>query len=172
MVEKGEAWASYPFGHSDSRDQTYLFSDSIYHTQHKFFYLKENEKITDEVLDFNTISEFKDFTFGGANGYWYGNQEDFKALGVTAEWASDTDALLKMLNSNRIDFFIEDELVCYEAIRRLFPGEEEKFETLPKNAKSLYYYLIVSKDYPNSQELLDKFNDSLKVVQNKKKSGE
>jgi len=172
MVKSGEAWASYPFGHSELNDQTYLSSDNIYYSKHKFFYLKENKDITQEVLDFNKISEFNNFTFGGANGYWYGNPKDFKAVGVSAEWASDTDALLKMLYAERIDFLIEDELVCNEAIRRLFPGEEDKFETLPKDAKSLEYYLIVSKDYPKSQELLDRFNDSLKEIQDSEKSGD
>jgi polar amino acid transport system substrate-binding protein len=162
MVQSGEAWASYPYGHSDANDQIYLFSDIIYNTKHKFYYLKDNEKITEEVNDFTTIGDFKDYILGGANGYWYGNPEDFAKLGVTTEWAGDTDALIKMLHSKRIDFFIEDELVCKEAIKRLFPGEEEKFGILPTDAKIQDYYLMVSKVYPKSEELLNQFNFSLK----------
>jgi polar amino acid transport system substrate-binding protein len=164
MVESGEAWASYPFGHSEVNDQTYLFSDILYTTKHKFYYLTTNEKITDEVNKFTTIGDFTDYTFGGANGYWYGKPDDFADLGVTAEWAGDTDALLKMLYSKRIDFFIEDELVCEEAIKRLFPGEEEKFATLTTNARIQEYYLMVSKEYPRSEELLKEFNTSLSEV--------
>jgi polar amino acid transport system substrate-binding protein len=164
MVQSGEAWASFPYGHSELNDQTYLFSDIIYHTTHKFYYLKENEKITEEVYDFNSIGNFTQYIFGGANGYWYGSQEDFETVGVKAEWANNTDALLKMLYSERIDFFIEDELVCNEIIHRLFPGEEDKFETLPQDAKAQDYYLIVSKDYPESQKLLDQFNRSLEDI--------
>ncbi|MHB8131047.1 MAG: substrate-binding periplasmic protein [Mobilitalea sp.] len=164
MVQSGEAWASFPYGHSESNDQAYLFSDIIYHTTHKFYYLKENEKITKEVYEFNSIGNFTNYIFGGANGYWYGSQEDFRTLGVKAEWANDTDALLKMLNSKRIDFFIEDELVCDEVIHRLFPEVEDKFETLPQDAKVQDYYLIVSKKYPRSQELLVQFNRSLKEI--------
>lgn len=162
MVQNGEAWAAYPYGHSEQNDNTFLFSDAILKTKHKFYYLKENKRITEEVQDFKTIGDFKDYVFGGANGYWYGTPEDFAKLGVKVEWAGDTDALLKMLAAKRIDFFIEDELVCEDAIQRLFPGEEEKFATLPTDAREQEYYLIVSKDYPDTENLLQRFNAAMK----------
>jgi polar amino acid transport system substrate-binding protein len=166
MVESGEAWATYPYGHSETNDQTYLFSDTLYSAKHKFYYLRANDKIKNEVYDFTSIDDFKEYTFGGANGYWYGKPKDFAAHNVKVEWAGDTDALLKMLYSKRIDFFIEDELVCEEAIERLFPGEEEKFDTLPFDARTQDYYLMVSKDYPKGEELLNKFNKALYDVRN------
>lgn len=162
MVENGEAWAAYPYGHSEQNDKTYLFSDAIFKTKHKFYYLKENDRISEEVQGFTTISDFKDYVFGGANGYWYGTPEDVAGLGVEVEWAGDTDALLKMLYAKRIDFFIEDELVCEDAIQRLFPGEKDKFATLPANAREQDYYMIASKDYPESEALLQRFNNAIK----------
>ena len=162
MVQSGEAWASLPYSHSDSRDSLYLFCDPICETKHKFYYLAGNEEITGKAMNFTKIADFKGFTFGGANGYWYGNQEDVESLGVKAEWADDTDSLLKMLYAGRIDFIIEDELVFEEAIARLFPEEKDKFLSLPHTARKQQYHLIVSKVYPESEELLKKFNDSLK----------
>jgi ABC-type amino acid transport substrate-binding protein len=67
-----------------------------------------------------------------------------------------------MLYAKRIDFFIEDELVCEEAIKRIFPGEEEKFATLEANAKEQDYYMITSPDYPSTEELLQRFNSAIK----------
>lgn len=169
MVKNGEAWASFPYGHSEENDKTYLMSDVIYPSTHKFFYLKGNEKIKDEVHNFKEIADFKNYIFGGANGYWYGSQDDFKSKGVTTEWAADIDALIKMLYAKRIDFFIEDNAVCQDAIKRLYPNDTDKFATLENNARQQDYLLIVSKTYPQSEELMKKFNESLKKI---KENGE
>ncbi|MGB4657898.1 MAG: transporter substrate-binding domain-containing protein, partial [Mobilitalea sp.] len=135
MVKNGEAWASFPYGYSEEKAAVYDFSATIITSKHRFYYYKENEKIKEEVMEFTAISDFTDYIFGGANGYWYGRKSDFMNLGVKVEWANDTDALIKMLHSERIDFFIEDELVCDEAIARLFPEDADNFEKLPKDAK-------------------------------------
>ncbi|WP_069998580.1 substrate-binding periplasmic protein [Cellulosilyticum sp. I15G10I2] len=164
MVQSGEAWASFPYGRSESNRLTYLFSDPIYTTKHKFYYLVNNEKLTDKFKSYSKISDFSNYIFGGTNSYWYGNKNDITALGIKSEWASDTDALLKMLHSGRIDFFIEDELVCSEAIKRLFVSHEKDFAALPRVAKIHDYFLIASKKYPNSQELLNTFNHSLQTL--------
>ncbi len=166
MLQSGEAWASYPFGHSATNDSMYLFSDNIYHTNHLFYYLKENDKLTEEFQGYDSIEDFSDYVFGGASGYWYGNRNDIAALGVKSEWANDTDALLKMLYAGRIDFFVEDELVCEESINRLFPEEADAFTTLPTEAKHQEYYLIVSKDYPKAEEYLEQFNSALDEIMN------
>jgi len=162
MVQSGEAWAAYPYGHSEQNDKTYLFSNTVFSTKHKFYYLTENDRITKEAQSFSAIGDFKDYVFGGANGYWYGSPKDFEALGVQVEWADNTDALIKMLYAKRIDFFIEDELVCDEAIQRLFPKEKDKFASLPANAREQDYYMIVSPDYPNTEVLLEQFNSAMK----------
>ncbi len=162
MVESGLAWASYPYGHSALNDEAFLFSNKIYSTKHKFYYLKDNKKFQQNALNYDSIDDFGDFVFGGANGYWYGNRRDIIALGVKPEWAKNTDGLLKMLYSGRIDFMIEDELVCEEAIKRLFPKDVDAFATLQAEAKLQDYYLIVSKKYPDSQMYLEQFNEGLK----------
>jgi ABC-type amino acid transport substrate-binding protein len=165
MVLSGEAWATFPYGYSVEMGRSYDFSDPIFTSRHKFYFLKSNEKLREEAMDFSRISEFPNsFTFGGANGYWYGNQAEVEKSGLKTEWANDTDALIKMLRSERIDFFIEDDLVCDEAIQRLFPKEIDKFAKLPNEAKIQDYYLIVSKDYRSTNELTEKFNEALYIL--------
>lgn len=164
MVKSGEAWASFPFAHSEEHDRDYFTSDTIYPSAHKYYYLKDNSKIKDEVHAFKTTSDFKKYIFGGANGYWYGSKEDFLNKGITTEWAQDTDSLVKMLFTKRIDFFIEDSAVCMEAIERLYPNAVNKFATLENDARKLDYLLLISKAYPNSKILMEKFNASLKKL--------
>ncbi len=161
MVASGEAWASFPYGHSEYNDENFLFSDVIYQATHRFYYYGENEKIGPATQKFSEIADFKDYILGGAGGYWYGGPKDFHDLGVQVEWAGGTDALVKMLRAKRIDFFIEDNLVFEEAVQRLYPEETGDFLTLPVDAKIQSYYLIVSKDYPESEALAQSFNTAL-----------
>jgi len=164
MVLTGEAWASFPYGFSEEKALLYNFSDSVFSSKHKFYYLVGNEKIGDEVMEFSKISDFSNFTFGGANGYWYGDQAEFDHNGVKVEWANDTDALIKMLHSGRIDFLVEDELVCDTAIERIFPDAIDDFDKLPIYAKIQDYFLLISKEYPETQGITEQFNNALKKL--------
>ncbi|MDR3561288.1 MAG: transporter substrate-binding domain-containing protein [Negativicutes bacterium] len=168
MVKSGEAWAAFPYGLSEKTLQTYQVSAKVYPSRHKYFYLKNNGRLSDQGQDFERISDFKDFTVGGANGYWYGSKDDLKKLGIDrVEWAYDADGLVRMLYNQRIDVFIEDELVGWEAIKRSYPNETGKFATLPNDAQQREYFLIVSKTYPQSADLLNRFNAALGRVKDR-----
>ncbi|MDR3591687.1 MAG: transporter substrate-binding domain-containing protein [Negativicutes bacterium] len=162
MVRTGQAWAAFPYGASGKTAQNYLTSEPILSSRHKIFYLKANEQMRVKLDNFNDIADFKDYIVGGANGYWYGTKEDLKRQGVAqVEWADDIYGLVRMLYSKRIDLFIEDELVGWDVIGRLYPGEEGRFATLQGDARRRDYFLIVSKSYPRSQQLLDRFDAAL-----------
>lgn len=162
MVETGEAWATFPYTSMEELPNDIYFSDPVFPSSHLFYYYKGNGKVNNEVLTYSKISHFPNsFIFGGANDYWYGNKESMEQNGVEVEWANDTVALVKMLRSGRIDFLIEDELVCDEIIKRLFPDEVDLFMKLPNEAKSVSYHLVVSKEYPNTMEIRDRFNRAI-----------
>lgn len=158
MVASGEAWASFPYGHSEYNDENFLFSEVIYKATHRYYYYDKNKKIGFATQKYSKILEFKDYILGGTSGYWYGEPKDFLDMGIQVEWAGDTDALVKMLRAKRIDFFIEDNLVFEEAVSRLYPKEVENFVSLPLEAKTQDYYLIVSKKYPDAEALKQAFN--------------
>jgi polar amino acid transport system substrate-binding protein len=166
MVDNGEAWASFPYGYSKEYAQTYDYSTPIIKSRHRFYYLNSNDKIEKDVLPYTKISDFTNYTFGGANGYWYGTRSDLENHGVKVEWANDTDALIKMLHSGRIDFFIEDELVCDEAIGRIYPDETNKFSKLPNDAMLQEYFLLISKNYNNTTKLQEQFNNAFVTLEN------
>ncbi|WKY44100.1 transporter substrate-binding domain-containing protein [Eubacteriaceae bacterium ES2] len=161
MVQNGQAFATFPYDESKNRNESYYTIDGIVTYRQCFYYLSSNEKLAQEGADFNSISDFAGYTFGGANGYWYGSKEDVEALGLTVEWANDTEALLKMLDAGRIDFMMEDERVADTLISQLFPDDVEAFAKLPNAASSEDYHLLASKSYPNSVVLCEKFDASL-----------
>lgn len=166
MVRTGQAWASFPYGYSATTARTYLLSEPILSARHKYFYLKTNQAIAANEDELQELAAFKDHVFGGANGYWYGSRTDLAALELTKiQWADDIYGLVRMLHSRRIDVFIEDDLVGWEVINRLYQAQQDQFATLERDAKLMDYFLIVSKQYPRSEELLTKFNDALRRLE-------
>lgn len=164
MVLDGTAWATYPYGITEERSKNYLFSEPIYTSIHKYFYLSTNSKIKNEVHKFNKISDFKNYTFGGQNNYWYGDQNNFKKLGIKAEWAFSSEGLIQMLYNKRIDFFIDEQYVAKLLIKKLYKAEASKFHALENNAKTIDMAVMISKRYPNSSKIKSAFNVSLKKL--------
>jgi polar amino acid transport system substrate-binding protein len=164
MIENGEAWGTFPYGYQEKLAQNFDYSDPVIKGHHHFYYLTQNRQLAEAAQNFTTISDFKNYTFGGTNGYWYGDKSTIESQGVKTEWASDTDALIKMLYAGRIDFFIEDEQVADAAIARLFPNDSGAFAKLPAVASYRDYYLVISRSYPHAAEIKNKFNVALKKL--------
>ncbi len=162
MVRNGEAWATFPYSFSEKRAKVYLFTEPILSSYHRFFYLKENDLLVEKEPELKTLLDFREYKIGGANGYWYGEQKDLQSQGFKdVEWADDIYGLVRMLYSRRLDFFIEDELVGWNVVHHLYRGEENKFATSVNVAREQEYHLLVSKNHPRSQEMLNKFNATL-----------
>lgn len=165
MVRNGEAWAAFPYGYSADLIVDYYYTDAVFKSSHKFYYMKDNPKVTAKVKKYSKLSEFgSEFVFGGSNDYWYGDYESFSHYDFEVEWTNGTDGLVKMLEAGRIDFFIEDEYVGNETIGRLFPAKKDNFTTLDADAKLVDYFLLASAKYPDSLELVKKFNQSIKEM--------
>lgn len=166
MAQNGEASATFPYSENESRKELFIFSDGIVSCQQHFYYLKSNEKLAQQGQNFTQLNDFSGFTFGGTNGYWYGNKEDVEQKGLAVEWANDNEALFKMLYSGRIDFLIEDERVADMIIEELFPNDVGAFAVLPNTASMHDYHFLISKTDPDAEQLLVKFNASLHKLQN------
>lgn len=75
-----------------------------------------------------------------------------------------------MLYSGRRDFYIDDQAVIYDSIKRIFPNEIKYFAVLEKPFdEARENYVMVSRKYPNSAKILEKFNYGLEII---KKNGE
>ena len=164
MLRNGEAWASYPYGFSEENMKDFNFSVPIFSTQHLYYYRENQDIFKDTSRVFKHLKDFKGLTFGGTNGYWYGDPSTIKAMGINVEWAGDTEALVKMLYARRIDFFIEDKYVAENIIQRLYKDEQEVFQTLNHSAREHDYYMILSKSYPKTDQLKKSFNEAYKSI--------
>jgi len=159
VVKKGEVWAAFPYGYTKERKENFLFSDVLLVTSTQFFYSKRHYK---GLMDWKVIEDLKPLSIEGTNGYYYENE--FKRAGLNLTYSNKEEVGIRKLRHGRVDLFITDELVGWHLIRKQFPREVGDFDVLPKAHETSGNYLMISRDYPNSKELLSKFNFALRSI--------
>jgi polar amino acid transport system substrate-binding protein len=165
MVKSGQRLAIFPYdGPNAERAKTMIFSNGVLNFYSNFFVLKGNPKIKSDVYGFTKLQDFKGYTFGGAPGYFYGTEQDVKKLGIKTDWLPDTQALMKMLLNQRIDFFIEDPNVVKAIAAKVYSKDQNQFVALKAKLNQGQYILMFSKKFPNSTQYRDKFNEGLQKI--------
>lgn len=165
MVQNGEVEATIPKFKTEKRLKEFLFSDGIIQSRALFFYMK-NQKIP-ENLKWDKIEDLKAYRIGATLGYWY--IERFEKAGIKLDTASSNENNIQKLYLGRIDLFVIDEVTGWTIIKRIYPGEEDKFGVLSKEESSENLFIMFSKTNPNSKRYIQKFNSGLEKI---KKSGE
>lgn len=162
MVESGVDWASFPWYYTEDRADVYHYSDDIWKSSHMLFYHKTSAKINNGNISYDKLEDLKLYKFGGVRGYFY--EKIFSDEAYNYEMTGSLENVIQMLSNDRIDFFIEDEEVGWQAIKRILPDNVHEFDTLKKPVKEEKMYLLVSKKYPDSTEILKRFNDALWTI--------
>lgn len=164
-ARQGNAFAAFPYARSAERQQEFDFSDPMYVVKGKFFYHK---KYHPNGMPFEKLEDLRGYTIGGMLGSWY--EGLFKETGLQTEYATMEQNLHK-LALGRIDLTVEEENTTWYLIRQLYPDEVDQFGTLAKPLEQPGFVndlnLMVSRNYPNSAELLAKFNTGLKAIRDK-----
>ncbi len=163
-VKKGKVWATFPYGYTKERAKDFLFSDVLLETSTKFFYYKKHTK---KKIEWKTLSDLKPYRIGGVLGYYY--EADFKKAGLSVDYAPSEILSLKKAIRGRIALVPLDEAVGWSLIKKNFPDKSADFGVIDKAHDTSGNFLMVSKDYPDSKKLLQKFNTALKTI---KQNGE
>ena len=158
MVKGGEAFATFPYAMTEERKSGFSFSEPIILAKSKIFYYEGMGK----PIEWSSLADFKKYKMGGVQTYWY--TEALAKSGIAADLTTSSEQAFKMLQAGRIEYLIENELVGLELIKSLFPGDTAKFKTLAKPYDESPFFLMVSRTYPNSAEVLKKFNDGLAAI--------
>ena len=158
VIERGKVFASFPFSRNEVRDKFALFSDPIAFSRSVLFY--NTEKIAE--FNFSEIDELKSFLIGGVRGYYY--EPLFTKKGLLVDYSDNEDAALKKLYFGRVDLMPLNELVGWESIKRLFPQESRRFASSINAIDTNGLSLMVSRNYPEAQELLERFNRGLATI--------
>lgn len=149
-------WSDAP----DAR-QHFHFSDEVITTSNVFYYRKDHD------FDWQSFYDLNGKVIGVTRNYNYG-EEFYKAIAeqdvVLSEVTSD-EQNFSMLLKGRIDIFANDPLVGQEQIATLFnAAEQSQLVAHPKKFAERGLYLIISKNAPNGQKLLERFNKGLATL--------
>lgn len=161
-IANGTAFATFPYIATDERKKSFDFSDEVANSTGRFFYLKTVFK---DKIDWSTYADIKKYKIGGTLGYWY--EKPFKEAGLTVDYAPTDEQGVKKLYEKRFDLLASDELVGWELIKKIYPKDLDKFETITKPLSVDPLRLMISKTYPNSKEITEKFNVALKSIKDK-----
>lgn len=162
MVEKGRAFAAAPYFKTKERLEKYDFSDPIVHSINRFFYNKEKFP---NGFEWKTLKDFQGYHMGGVRGYWY--MPAFERAGLETEIVpSDLQNLGKIIYQ-RIDFTIIDELTGMQLLYKHYPKEVDKIDVLEKPESFSPFYLLISKTYPDTAGISEKFSQGLKILKEK-----
>jgi polar amino acid transport system substrate-binding protein len=162
-VEELKAWGAIPYMRSPEREQKFYFSDDwlIIGRVLFFTYSPDGRK---QQIPYEELTDLKGYRFGGIIGYFYENM--FRKAGLNVEYLTSEEQNFRKLQLGRIDLFPVGEATGWYRIKKLFPPEEVgKFFTLTKPlTKGSGDFLLTSKQYPNTRNLLVRFNLALKKL--------
>lgn len=159
LVKFDKAWAAFPYAKNKERSKIYDFSEIVLASRSKFFFLKKR-KLLD---DWNSLQDFKPYSVGGVLGYYY--EEIYREAGLKIDYAPTEYANVKKLERGRIDFMSMDERAGWSLIRKTFPADVHRFDTLPKPFTTYPLRMMILKSNPGSKRLLKEFNEGLKRIQ-------
>jgi polar amino acid transport system substrate-binding protein len=157
---KLEAWGAIPYVFTLEREKKYYYSDKLFNREGKIFYY--SQKGTPKQIPFAGLSDLKGYTIGGVIGYYY--EQSLLEAKLRVEFVTADEQNFWKLRAGKVDLIIADEVVGNYIIRKRFPMEVGNFFTLSKPLDVIGDYLITSKQYPDTQKLLIKFNLALEKI--------
>ncbi|QDQ26181.1 amino acid ABC transporter substrate-binding protein [Chitinimonas arctica] len=160
MVQNGEAFAGLPYVPTAQRMQKYHFSSPLIGGRTVLFY-HAGDKIRPPLQN---VRELAGKTLATPRGYWW--DEAMRSAGAVILYSPDEAAALRVLESGRVDFMPQDELVGWYLIQQNSPGRATQFATIamPFGPEQQSLHLIVSRKYPHAQALLSSFNQALEII--------
>lgn len=168
MVLEGKVFGGFPYARTEEREKIYDFSDPLYQVTMAIFYYDNNPKLSGKSIRYDRIEDLKDYHFGGLRAIFY--EKDLLKAGIDFRPQENVEQSFLMMKIGRIDFVIDEISVGYANIKKKMPDDLAHFKTLDKPyGEPKVSGLIVSRNYPDSAEILKRFNNGIKAL---KASGE
>lgn len=158
-VKHGDGYATFPYLVTEERKQSFDFSDPIFRTTQRFFYVKSS--ITSEVT-WERYEDLKPYKIGGTLGYWY--QPVFEAAGLKVDYCAKEELGIQKLYYGRFELFAADEASAWEIINKLYPDETGTFGMVEQVMKVDDLRLMVSRVYPDAASITAQFNAALQRI--------
>lgn len=165
-VARGDLFAAFPYAISEERKATFDFSDVLFYGVNVFVYYQKQLKSA-LPLTYQNLEDLHGYRIGCISGSFL--YPLLEKAGLRYEPTTTLDQSIKKLVAGRIDLIIDNRDVIFDAIQRLYPDEISYFKVLPKPLEKTPTALLVSRTYPDSKTILEKFNKGLSII---KQNGE
>ena len=162
QTEAGNFFAAFPYIITEERKQGFDFSDRVMFSTGRFFY---NKKYSPQGISYNKFEDLAPYTISGVRGYWY--EKPFKEAKLNVDYVNADTQSFQKLFVNRVQLAASDELVGWALIKSLYPQEVAQFAIVEKPMNQDDLRLMVSRKYPNAQELTKKFNAAMESIRKK-----
>lgn len=160
----GVVWAAFPYRATASRESEFWFSDPVIKTTMILFTMRDGRVSPRHV--FGSLAAIKPYRVGGVLGSWY--EADLEAAGVDVEWTASLEANFQKLRLGRVDVVLAESAAGWDAAKAVFDDPAVLVTQVTAESYSTFR-LMVSRQYPQSQEWLRRFNRALAAEQ---KTGE
>jgi polar amino acid transport system substrate-binding protein len=162
LVKSGEAFAAFPYSLNEERSKHFNFSDPVMEGYTRFYYYDKPEGF----FNYEELSELKDYTIGVVGGYFYIEMLINAGLEDSLDYCDKEISAIRKLVEGRVDLVPLNTVNGWELIKKEFPDEEEKFDTLEKELIQTDLRLLVSKRYTDASNILNRFNRGLEIIKN------
>lgn len=160
-VSSLDVWAAVPYVPTPKRMQSFLFSQPLYAKRTVLFHYSANGQLPPKK--FQDLSELAHYKVGGVRGYYY--ESLFTKAGIQLEISNTEETNFKKLKAGRIDMVAAIDTVGWNEIRKSFsPEQQMNIHVLNPPIAVGDNYLMTSRHYPNSQQLLERFNLALATL--------
>lgn len=159
LTKAHNVFGTFPWGKTEERKEFFVWSDIVTFGNEVFWYMDGTDGIPEDFTGFDSIEGLK---HGGVAAYSY--LDKFDENNVPIEEAPDEAAALKKLFNGRVDMMPGSLLTTIALIEEIYPEEKDQFKYLktPLNVNDMA--LMVAKDYPNKEQIIEDFNEGLKEI--------
>lgn len=151
--------ATFPYVKDSQREAQYLFSESIFSAKVSLFVRRDSSITFSKDIDLKGLSTCVPL------GYSTKEIQRFLTKGlIRVGMRPVTDSqCLKAVHNGNIDFYSVNELTGRTLARDLF-GTSRALKTVGNPVSINNYHLIIAKDYPGGDKLLQAFNSGLNKI--------
>ena len=164
-VENGSSFATFPYQKTKERVGKFYFSEILCSSSMGILAHQGNAKTAD--FEYSKPEDLKRFHIGIVAGT-DAVKIPLQKMGCEPVEVQNVDRYLQYLESDRLDLVIDDRAVIYQALKKYYSSEPDKmnqFRLIKVGfGVGAEYRLMVSTKYPNTKELLEKFNTGLNKI--------
>jgi len=163
-VLTGTHFATFPYKELQERLADYWFSsEKLFSSNFGVLMHKKNAKTAN--FKHSKPEDFNNYSVGIVTGT-DAIKLPLKKAGVKVEDVPTADQNLKKLEAGRIDFYIDDKAVIFQALKKTYTAEQMAdfvFSGQGFGEKN-DFKIMISQKYPNSKELMGKVNEGLNKI--------